>query len=1115
VQPQAAYDFLRADECSSDVGAAFGVVETAAALRAVRTSLDAEPAAAAALQPLSRARELSLRMLQAASFAPAIDHWFDTPFALAATRADALSQLPLLGTWGTWVRGECAADGDWRVYTSSLREAGPAQAACAAPINAPWLLGAPRALEGCAQSGGTVGSVRVKDPSCDSCPEQERYCMEGAEATDAPTVEGGMELNVAAGGSGDAVSLRAQRLRADLRLGWPFEGYEECVGTSCTTDQQKKLQEWADSSLAQTLDNLADSTVDGVHFAFSFEPLYTSGVSYVQASDLSLACLPLPIGAAYLLFYTGSLFLASAGALQLAVAWPTALFLYRAIFRCTHVEALTLMAAPMTVAFSLEALALFFDSWHASAAQPAGVLQDLACRLAWVLQDAGWPCFVQFAIGIVAFAASGLSEWLSIAHFGVFCAIQLTVQLILALVLLPTCLIVYHNWLEPKRNLCCICCISTNPNAAATASEDDAPALLTATRELFKPVEQTTTSLHHATRLVEATLPQARKRRSAARHGSPTWPVPRLLGRYMLPTLRSPVGRRAILAAFGALMIGVAVGATSARPAKCPATYLDPWHPLLRTRSTIEGHFPVSAREETVRASLLWGVAGVSRGGGVDLLRNSSYLGELQKGSPLPFDEAEQAHLASVCDELRAQPWVRRDAERALEQASGSVSCFIDDFRDWVTNTSGQEIHPYGPVFPVPPQRVPLDALREFLFARRRPTPTEPEETQTKPAFAALWQQDVGLVDGELEFVAVRFDTTLRSSACREEADSYLALVDAFVDDANARAPPRLTEATASADGVWASLRSQALLPGEAVRGSMRAAALALAALFLLTGNVVTTLLASASLFCATLTLLSLLVACGWELGVTEAVLACATPALLAPPLALVVRAYLGSAMPLRAERAERALLRGGAPIISSSIAMVVGFAPLLACQQVHAFHAAVALVFASLTIAVWGGIFLPALLAEVGPQPHPVTGHLLGDVYGDFFVQLGRKYGLAPARPTTPRGPLRSPPLSQRSPSSTSRSSTRGGSFRGGRRDARGVDKRRYAREFKTTGAERLEQALFDKHNETLELVRARHTKRPDLAKKSAEEAPSTHKARRRAPTAEPRARARLDTTR
>ena len=82
------------------------------------------------------------------------------------------------------------------------------------------------------------------------------------------------------------------------------------------------------------------------------------------ASDLFLAALPLPIGLLYLYFYTSSLFLAVVGAVQLAIGWPLGLFLYRYIFRFNHVEELTLLAAPTTAMFSLDAMALLIDSWQ-------------------------------------------------------------------------------------------------------------------------------------------------------------------------------------------------------------------------------------------------------------------------------------------------------------------------------------------------------------------------------------------------------------------------------------------------------------------------------------------------------------------------------------------------------------------------------------------------------------------------------------------------------------------------------------------------------------------------------------------------------------------------------
>ena len=66
------------------------------------------------------------------------------------------------------------------------------------------------------------------------------------------------------------------------------------------------------------------------------------------------ACLA--VGFLYLWLYTSSLALALSGVLQLAFA-AVRLF-YRYIFWLQHVENLTLLAAPLTAAFSLDAMAL-------------------------------------------------------------------------------------------------------------------------------------------------------------------------------------------------------------------------------------------------------------------------------------------------------------------------------------------------------------------------------------------------------------------------------------------------------------------------------------------------------------------------------------------------------------------------------------------------------------------------------------------------------------------------------------------------------------------------------------------------------------------------------------
>jgi len=164
---------------------------------------------------------------------------------------------------------------------------------------------------------------------------------------------------------------------------------------------------------------------------------------------------------------------------------------------------------------------------------------------------------------------------------------------------------------------------------------------------------------------------------------------------------------------------------------------------------------------------------------------------------------------------------------------------------------------------------------------------------------------------------------------------------------------------------VWS--RTQTLLPYEAIIGSARAAALALAMQLILCANFVACALAAIAVACAVASLLALLVGCGWALGATEAALACLTPALVTAPAALVVRAYCLSGARRRGRRAAEAFVRAGAPVISGCFAMALGLAPLLACQHEEARKFAIAISMLAACIGLWIGLFLPALFGQCG----------------------------------------------------------------------------------------------------------------------------------------------------
>jgi hypothetical protein len=686
--------------------------------------------------------------------------------------------------------------------------------ACYHYTNVPVVFGKERVVVSCTMSiEGVWGEVYVADPGCGLCTTYEEWCMIGGEATMDIHVQGAMVRE--SGGGGDAGDIdtdggtngkggeaagdsstsalgasdvvvtsvigggrntsqaRSRQMRAQIRLGWPLQGFERCSTAVCRAEQEAKVSDWATSTLAPLLEELRAEEPNGVQLEYDFEPITRRAMAVVLTSDLILAGMPLAVGFLYLWLYTSSLALALSGVLQLAFAWPCALFFYRYIFWLQHVENLTLLAAPLTAAFSLDAMALLVDAWHSSTVQPVHVLSSLRARLDWVIRDAGTAAFHSVAVGVAAFAGSGLSPLLNVAHLGLFCALQLTVQLLLALCLLPACLVLYHNWLEPKPNLVCMCLLKTRllngtPGTRVAKAGDVAgkATLFASVSQIWQPLEQTSTEHHHATRMIEATLPGLQQLQSVPK-GSRTWPLPRLLGRWFLPLVENPKARALLLLFFALLLVPVGFGVGGASVAQVPQQRLPPRHPLRLTRTTIERNFRPSSREQTVAATLLWGVAGVARGGSddggnrwsVDLVRNSSFYGEIEwrDAEAFVFDATAQEHVHAACSLLRRQAWVRRDPARDIAEGGGDVACFVDEWRTWLNNESTLHNPLYGfGRFPIADGPTAVLALRAFLNSDRQR--------------GARWGRHVGIFRGELKFVAVPFALTLRPSASRWQA---------------------------------------------------------------------------------------------------------------------------------------------------------------------------------------------------------------------------------------------------------------------------------------------------------------------------------------------------------
>ena len=939
-------------------------------------------------QPLDATASLATLLLPTGTYSMLIDHYFDRHFSRASRGEEPAAGLR--GSWGRWSRGICALDptrGDastpgygyrrWSARLYGIRGSRKHKAdACFHYANRPYLFDRTFALAECSSNYfRTVGVAWVADPMCGEC--RSLY-----DENECPVVgESNRRRSSVASDSAyerDADGLRAEalglagrapagesgmnaRLRATLRFGWPLRGFERCRSAQCNAEQEELLERWSFEVLGPKLEKLG-RVASGVDMGYSFEPLVAATEAYeIISTDLTLAMLPWPLCFLYFLLYTGSVFLALAGTLQTMLAWPCALFVYRYVFGFGHVEELTLLASPLTASFTLDAMALLIDAWRMSAWQPMSVVSSLPARLNWVLREAGFACTHSIIVGVCAFSACAFSPWLPISHLGTFCALLLTVQLALSLLFLPLCLVLFHDQLEMKPNLCFFCCMAPAEGEARIGA-------LQAIATLWNPQTLTSTEHHRDTRAIETSLGMAPDpaRADASRGGGRFWPFPRYLSRAVVPWLVRPSRRRTLLLGFLALLVPVGLGVSQASSATRQRSRLFDTHPLLQAERQMDRSFEVSSLETTVRVTLLWGADGVDQSG-VNLMRDSTYVGKIDWREGFAFDAATQAHVAAACDELKAQEWVRRDVSRATSTGTTgarAVQCFTDAFAAWLSNSTGSD-DGFGSTFPVPDERDPALALHTFV--------------NSPPGIE--WQRYVAADSGRVYSVALSADLLLRESASTFEAQASADLVLALVGRLDGRAPPSAGRALPSTDSLWAWMRAQAALPAEAIGGSLRTAAVAAFALLFVTANLPLTLLTAFAVFSATMSLLALLVINGWALGSTEAVLACITPALLTPPAALVLRAYSKPANGDRVARSVYAFEFASATVCSGWLAIVIAIAPMLACQLMMEFKVAAALCFVALCACLWVGVCLPVLLGYLGPEPSapglPLVGSL------------------------------------------------------------------------------------------------------------------------------------------
>lgn len=250
---------------------------------------------------------------------------------------------------------------------------------------------------------------------------------------------------------------------------------------------------------------------------------------------------------------------------------------------------------------------------------------------------------------------------------------------------------------------------------------------------------------------------------------------------------------------------------------------------------------------------IYWGVSTVDRAGVVPLV-DPSNKGALVWDSTFTFDEETQNYLVSACDRARGADFMARDPAAPI---IAEVHCPMDDFKTY------RELNDLS--FPVPLAQAGT-AVEEFLSA--------PVINSTQPGqtYFGLWSRYMGVVDGEVVFVAMSSFAQLagRAFSSKNQIEVHYVQFEAFKDDINAEAPTTANKAlqTALADPPkWVWMHTQGIYVQSAVTGASFGAGLAFVVLLAATQNIVVAFLAVITIIGILGSVLATMVVMGWTLG--------------------------------------------------------------------------------------------------------------------------------------------------------------------------------------------------------------------------------------------------------
>lgn len=552
--------------------------------------------------------------------------------------------------------------------------------------------------------------------------------------------------------------------------------------------------------------------------------------------------------------YLRSFWLASWAMYQIVFSLPIGGFFYKNLFQVHYFEFLHILIVYLVLGVGADDIFVFCDCfWHQQQQEIAGnqELQGVALsrdRLHKILKES-WKrssgaIFNTSITTTIAFLSCSVSEVMPMRTCGWYAATCIVTVYIMTITFAPASLVIWHTYFQDQR-CCCPPCKQRQRESSTVKSEN----------EKAEDNEKAEESIP----MKSDTEQTADKKKGYMAIALEKFYIPFMNFTHPgLPVWFRPGACLSVL-----IMLGVAIQGIVFTSKLTPPTKREVWFPsnhmALQLGPFISKNYYSPAHDDYTNIRFIWGIKELNLDK-LETYRPDKFQDGVVFDSAFDLSTKEaQDHVLYVCKQMQIvtcnlEACDNKGYDTLMMQINYKTSsCFLEDMKNELNGTL-----PQGAAF--------YTALKKFRTHRNK-------DKYSSKALNAEYRKHIGMVDGELKYVAVQIRSTISRTEPYQSGVPVRDLVGKYVDEWKAKAPSSMKSIKHEASGLFQDYD----LGSQLIAGFFSGLAISMPAAFLVllfsTQNIVIAgyaVLTVAFIVCCVLGFCKS--AMDWDLGIGEAI---------------------------------------------------------------------------------------------------------------------------------------------------------------------------------------------------------------------------------------------------